>query len=126
MAEVGQRCRMALRSVALVVAFAVTLTAACEPVGISRDRAIELARSNAEGNPTVVAAEAGTLGEFVSERTLPHEPRGRRVWAVMFEGTFEGECVVNAKGELVCPQGARRKLIILDFATGDFIASESR
>ena len=72
-----------------------------------------------------MSAEAGPLGGFVNERTLPEEPRDRRVWAVLYGGAFGGECVVNAKGELVCPNGAPRKLIILDLVTGAFILSES-
>ena len=114
--------------------FAVTILVAglvlgCGVASISRDRAIELARAasgDSSVSPTIVSAESGTLDRFVDARTLPADRRDRLVWAVVVSGGFGGECVVNADGGSVCPTGAVRKLVVLDFITGDLILAESR
>ena len=119
--------RMARRfAVAILVAVSV---ACCGVAGISQDRAIELARAasgDSSVSPTIVSAESGTLDRFVDARTLPVERRDRLVWAVVVSGAFGGECVMNANGESVCPTGATRKVVVLEFITGDLILTESR
>ena len=112
----------------VIVAVVALAAAACAPGGISRDRAIELALAAGGDStvpPSVISVETGPIGRFADERTLPDEPRDRQVWAILLAGDFAFECVMNANGESVCPPGANRKLVVLDFATGEFIFSES-
>jgi len=118
--------RLALGStlVALLAALLVALLAACWFGGISREGAISLAAESAGPTATVVRAERGPLGQFADTRTLPEEPRGRDVWAVVFAGSFPGSCVVGEAGP-VCPPDATTKLVVLDAQTGAFIFAES-
>jgi hypothetical protein len=125
----GRGCTTRAMLMRLVIVAVVALAAvACAPGGISRDRAIELAVAAGGDStvpPSVISVETGPLGRFADQGTLPDEPRDREVWAILLAGDFAGECVVNANGESICPPGASRKLVVLDFATGEFIFSES-
>ncbi|HEY7735518.1 MAG TPA: hypothetical protein VH813_01860 [Candidatus Limnocylindrales bacterium] len=94
-------------------------------VGISRERAIELATTNAGAGETVLWAESGPIGRFADPWTLPEEPRDRFVWAVLYEGQVAVSCVLDARGRSVCPPQATRRLVVLDFRTGAFIYAET-
>jgi hypothetical protein len=104
------------------------LVAACALGTIARDKAIEealKAGGDSTVPPSVTSIESGVLGQFIDAHTLPDEPRDRQVWAVLLAGNFAGECVAGANGESSCPQAASSKLVVLDFATGEFLFAES-
>lgn len=118
--------RMGRRAIiAAAVACIVLLFVGCSPSGITRERAIELASDNAGSESSLIRAEAGPLGQFADARTLPEEPRDRRVWALVFAGNFEGECVFTQSGTSRCPPGTGTVLVVLDFQTGAFLFSEA-
>ena len=94
--------------------------------GISRERAIQLALNNEVPGVVVVSAESGPVGRFIDPGTVPSERADRMVWAVQLRGDFAVECVMNAAGQSVCPQGSGRKLVLLDFKDGQLVLTESR
>jgi hypothetical protein len=120
----GVKATMARRLPALMVLAAMAV--ACGLGGISRDQAIQLALGSAEGQVEVLSAESGRLDHFTNLRALPGERADRMVWAVVLSGAFGGECVLNSAGEEVCPAGAARKLVLLDYLDGELILTESR
>ena len=97
---------------------------ACTSVGISRERAIELARASTVAPGAVIRIETGPMDRFIPGQSMPTAPRDRVVWAVLLETKDPGECVLDADGVSRCPPVARSKLVILDFATGEFLYSE--
>jgi hypothetical protein len=104
---------------------AATLVMACTP-GMSRDRAMERALSEAgPGARSAISAESGPLGTFV-DQVPSGESRDHLVWAVLVSGTFEGECVYDpTNGGSVCPPPTSELLVVLDYATGQFILSRT-
>jgi hypothetical protein len=110
-----------MKGSASAFAMVILLSACSSGVGISRERAIELASPGGGPNAHVLSAESGPFGRFADAGTLPEEPRTRQVWAVVLAGKFPAPCVLNATGQSVCPPDAETMLVVLDFRTGDFL-----
>jgi hypothetical protein len=103
--------------------FAIVAVVACDGAGVSRERAVAIAVSagaDSTTTPTVVWAELGPLARF-TDAALVAQAGDRQVWAVLLQGSFEGECVVRQDGSHSCPPLRSNKLILLDAASGEFI-----
>jgi len=91
-------------------------------LGISEEEAAAIGRSNVASPGILVSAQFGEFGEFADPGDLPNEPRDRLVWALVFETTVYVECPSGAN----CPSPyLGRTLVILDYASGDFIMSST-
>jgi hypothetical protein len=89
----------------------------CAPPGLSHAQAVEAAVRHAPPSAVPIAVESVQDGPF--QRFVPNQvgdDATRHVWAISLVGAFEGEGVAGN----VPHYG--HELVVLDFATGEFIA----
>ena len=112
---------------ASVIGAGLLLLASCN-TGLSRDAAIKAALRHQSSSTavTVLSAQTGPMGRFVDSGTLPDQPRERAVWAVALSGTFQVGCgPAPPPGQQPhCPEPATSELIVLDYASGEFIVGQ--
>jgi hypothetical protein len=93
--------------------------------GIGKAEAERIAVGQVAGTvDRVVSSRVLPLGEAVGSNVHPGPPRDQIVWAIVLEGTFPpGSCgPVQADGQApVCPPPQRTALVVIDYATGEFI-----
>ena len=100
----------------------VVLVAGCWRTGITKQQAIDSAKSHMEGEAIVLSVVDGPIGELAPTGLKVDDP-SMRVWAVTLRGTFITDCKVEALGVVKCPPEPKLGLILLDYADGGFVAS---
>lgn len=113
-----------LAMVLIVLACGASPSASSLPASaISREDAILIAQSHLpSAEVSLVSAKLGQLADF-APTSVPSLPRDTPVWAIVFAGTFPGECVAAASGEQ-CPSAFSSVLVVLDAAQGVFVKAE--
>jgi len=116
----------------LLLAVTTALVAACSggDDGLSRDQAIEAARSEMPSaqNAEAVSARDGRFADFDPNATEHVSPPDRHVWGVLFRGTFAPPSCgpIPAPGETVtCSPPHETMMVIVDYRTGEFISAGS-
>lgn len=95
------------------------------PAGLSQGQAVTAAKATAQtmsGTPvSFVSATSGSFSNFEPTAETAVSDPNRLVWAVVFQGTFQGSCGPSSSSPHPCPAPNTTIRVVLDYASGAFI-----
>jgi hypothetical protein len=93
--------------------------------GISKDRAIDMARAFVQKDATVISARSGRFGDVYEDPNMgpiTDQLASREVWVVAFESQFT---ICPPDGSACWPPRPGFITVVLDQATGDWISQSA-
>lgn len=95
------------------------------PTGLSQGKAETAAKATAQTMSSTpvsfVSATSGSISKFEPTVETAGSDPNRMVWAVVFQGTFEGSCGPSSSSPQSCPAPNTTVRVVLDYASGAFI-----
>src|ERR1019366_1715696 len=110
------------------IAAAAAVVCSCSgsaPAGLSQGQAVTAAKATAQTMSSTpvsfVSATSGSFSNFDPQAGTAVSDPNRIVWAVVFQGTFQGSCGPSSPSPHPCPAPNMTVRVVLDYASGAFI-----
>ena len=95
------------------------------PAGLSQGQAVTAAKATAQTMSSTpvsfVSAMSGSFSNFEPTAEPAVSDPNRMVWAVVFQGTFQGSCGPSSSSPHPCPAPNTTIRVVVDYASGAFI-----
>jgi hypothetical protein len=95
------------------------------PAGLDQGQAVTAAKATAQTMSSTpvsfVSATSGSFSNFEPTAEPAVSDPNRMVWAVVFQGTFQGSCGPSSSSPTTCPAPNTTIRVVVDYASGAFI-----